>query len=110
MTVKSKATAKPRPATPPIPQVSNPHGVSPVYANNLGLSATLTDFTLLFTQTGQWPAPDETLLHNELVAAVTLPPLAAMGLMQALNQYMKTFNENQGALAQAMGIDGNPQQ
>ena len=109
MSAKPKATSKPRPGVPPIPPASNPRGVSPVYANNLGVSATLTDFTLLFLQTGQWPSPDGTVPHNELVAAVTLPPLGAMALMEALNQYIKTFNENQGALAQAMGIDGDPQ-
>ena len=84
------------------PAATNPRGITPVYANNLGLSATLTDFTLLFLETGQWPGPDGAAPHNELRAAVTLPPMAAMGLMDALQQYIKKYADNQQALEQAM--------
>jgi hypothetical protein len=109
MTVKTKVAAKAaakRHETQKMPPPINPKGIRPVYANNIGLSATLTDFTLLFIETGQWPGSEGGgNLHNEIVAAVTLPPPAAAGLMQALQQYIQSWSERGNALVQAMKVD-----
>jgi hypothetical protein len=106
MNGKAKAAVKRPEVQTPVP--SNPKGIRPVYANNLGLGATLTDFTLLFLETGQWPSVDG-VQHNEIVAAVTMPPMAAVALLKTLQQYIATFNSNQSEIAKAMGIDGDSQ-
>lgn len=66
--------------------VTNSSGLAPVYANNVGISATMFDFTLMFVETGQFPTQDRTGPRNELKAIVTLPIPSALSLMEALKQ------------------------
>jgi hypothetical protein len=86
--------------------------VKTVYANNLGISATMLDFTLYFIETGQLPGENGVVAHNELKAAVTLPLPSAMALMEAVSNMLKNANEmaaNQKAALQAMRKSSAPQ-
>lgn len=83
--------------------VTNPHGVQPIYANSIGLAATLMDFTLLFLETGQLPGEKGPTTRNELKAAVTLPMPAAGALIQVLNQYL---TQNKAQMESAMAAAG----
>jgi hypothetical protein len=96
----------------PQPPVTNPRDVTAVYANNVGISATMLDFTLYFIETGQLPGEKGAVAHNELKAAVTLPLPSAMALMEAVNNMLKNANEmvaNQKAALQAMRKSSAPQ-
>lgn len=66
--------------------VTNSSGLAPVYANNVGISATMFDFTLMFVETGQFPTRESTGPRNELKAIVTLPIPSALSLLEALKQ------------------------
>ncbi|MGO9326429.1 MAG: hypothetical protein ACLP07_17880 [Terracidiphilus sp.] len=119
MSEKAKPVAKRAsvPAAAPVsvtsqPPVSNSRGVDNVYANNVGISATMLDFTLYFIETGQLPGEKGPVVHNDLRAAVTLPLPAAMALMEAVGNMLKNANEmaaKQKAALQAMRKSSAPQ-
>jgi hypothetical protein len=94
--------------------VTNPDNVATVYANNIGISATMLDFTLYFVETGQLPGEKGLIPNNKLKSAVTLPLATAMALTQALNSMLKNakeMSEKQQAAIQAMrkASSGAPQ-
>ena len=86
--------------------VTNPRGVSATYANNIGVAATMLDFTIFFIETGQLPSASGPAPQNELKAAVTLPIPCALGLIEALNQLVKgaqdRMMQQQAAAAKAL--------
>src|ERR1700735_2448981 len=61
---------------------TNPHDIQAVYSNHFGVSATMTDFTLFFLEVGQTPGPSGPIQKQEVKSIVTLPMIAATGLMQ----------------------------
>jgi hypothetical protein len=92
--------------TPQNVQVSNPHNVSSVYANNIGAGGTLTDFSLYFIETGQLPFENRTITKQELKAAVTLPLALAEPLIRILQQIVdghKSMVEKATEAAKASG-------
>ncbi len=106
MSTKAKPAVKKNglPAMPQ-PPVSNSRGVTAVYANNIGISATMLDFSLYFIETGQLPGEHGPVAHNDLRAVVTLPMPAAMALMQAVGNMLKnakTMAEKQKAVIEAL--------
>jgi len=78
-----------QPTSPEDVPITNPQGLSAVYSNHFGMSATLTDFTIYFIEMGQIPGPDGPILKQELKAIVTLPIMAAAGLLQVLPQLLQ---------------------
>lgn len=80
------------------PPVSNPEGIAPVYANNVGISATMTDFTLHFVEVGQVAGDGPSQAYNKLKASVTLPMPAALAITAAVNEMLKNA---QAHMAQA---------
>ena len=70
--------------------VTNPHGISSVYANNIGVSATMLDFTIFFVETGQIPGENGSIPKNELKSAVTMPMPSAMAIMESLKQMLQS--------------------
>jgi hypothetical protein len=103
MSTKSNpVTQKESPFAVP-PQVSNSRGLSAVYANNVGVSATVTDFTLFFIETGQLPSEKGTSPYNDLRAAVTLPMAMAGAITDAIGMMLantKVLAEQQKAAMQ----------
>lgn len=73
--------------------ITNPRNVVSIYANNIGVSATLLDFTLFFVETGQLPGENGPIAKNELKAAVTLPMASGPALIQALSQMLQAGAE-----------------
>lgn len=84
--------------------LTNPQGVSTIYANNVGLAATLMDFTLIFCETGQLPGEKGLQPKNELRAAVTLPMPAAAALIQILAEYLKKAQEQAKVVTESARI------
>ncbi len=119
MSMKAKTAAKKAPvpakeATPATiqPAVTNSRGVTPVYSNNVGVSATMLDFTLYFVETGQMPGEKGPVPHHDLRAAVTLPMPAAVALMEAVGNMLRNANEmaaKQKAALQTMRKSSAPQ-
>lgn len=70
--------------------ITNPHNIEPVYSNHFGVSATMTDFTIYFLEMGQVPGPKGTIQKQEVKALVTLPMMVAVGMIQVLQQVIKT--------------------
>jgi hypothetical protein len=66
--------------------ITNPNGISPVYANSVGAAGTLTDFSLFFLETGQIPGESGPIARNELKSIVTLPMGIARPLIEVLQQ------------------------
>jgi hypothetical protein len=81
--------------------VTNPRGLSPVYANNLGVSGTMMDFTLFFLETWQIPGENGPIQKNELKALVTLPIPSALQMIQILRQVVKQSTERMEAATAA---------
>jgi hypothetical protein len=69
--------------------ISNPNNVAAVYANNFGISATMTDFTIYFLELVQIPGSKSPAQKQEVRAIVTLPMLAAGGLQQITQQIVQ---------------------
>ncbi|MGA7829692.1 MAG: hypothetical protein WCA21_01860 [Terracidiphilus sp.] len=70
--------------------ITNPNSVIAVYSNHFGISATMTDFTIHFLELGQVPGPNGPIHKQEVKAIVTLPLIAAAGMIQVLQQLMLT--------------------
>jgi len=66
--------------------ITNPNNVTAIYSNHFGISATMTDFTIHFLELGQVPGRNGPIHKQEVKAIVTLPLLAAAGMMQVLQQ------------------------
>jgi hypothetical protein len=84
--------------------ISNPQNISAVYANHIGASGTLTDFTLYFLEISQVPNEKGSAARQELKAAVTLPFALAEGLAQVLKQIVdghKSAMDQAAAVAKA---------
>jgi len=81
------------------PIVQNPDNVRPVYANTLGISATLTDVQLIFTQVYQGSGNDGGAVEpkNSVVAMVTIP----LAVVAQLSDGLKTTLENHKAVVNA---------
>ncbi len=101
----NRPSHKPEMLNPNDIPVSNPNNISAVYANHLGVSATLTDFTIFFLEMGQLPGPNGPIQKQELKAAVTLPIMAAAGLSSVLQQILVAHAGKQSEL-QAMSKSG----
>lgn len=71
--------------------VSNPSGVSPMYANSLAVTGTLTDFTLHFLEIRQsLTAPGQpSSAVQELKASITLPLALAANLAELGKQTLE---------------------
>lgn len=85
--------------------VTNPKGVESTYSNNIGISATLLDFTLFFVETGQLPGANGTVARNELKAAVTLPMASGPQIVQALTQMLRTAQDQMKAHMTAQMVE-----
>ena len=73
----------PQPVAPP--PVSNPDGIRAVYSNFMGVSVTVTDVEIVFTQVGQnTGATGESSLENRIVAKVKIPISQVQPLIQVL--------------------------
>jgi hypothetical protein len=81
--------------------ITNPHNLSPIYANHFGVSATMTDFTIYFLEMSQIPGPTGSEPKQEIKAILTLPIMAAGGMIQVLQQILQT-HAKQLAEAQKM--------
>lgn len=78
-----------------IPEVTNPDVVKSVYANNVGIGATLTDAQLIFTQIGQGSSETGKLrTENRVVSIVTLPILQAEQMVRMLQGMLAAHKEN----------------
>ena len=87
MANSTKTPTKPRLTRPQDVPVTNPNNVKSVYANFFGVSATMTDFTIIFLELGRSPgAVGDQNQTNEVKAIVTLPMAAVEGLQQVLKQ------------------------
>ncbi len=68
-----------------VPAPINPDGIRPVYANNAGAAATMTDVQLIFTLISQKIGPDGGHgPENNVVSMVTLPVAQVQQLIQSL--------------------------
>lgn len=70
--------------------ITNPLNISAVYSNHFGVSATMSDFTIYFLELGQTPGPKGTIHKQEVKAIVTLPIMAAGGMIQVLQQIIQS--------------------
>jgi len=82
--------------------ITNPQGLSAVYSNHFGMSATLADFTIYFLEMGQIPGPDGSIAKQELKAIVTLPFVAAAGMMQVLQQTLQQHSQQVAEIQKQM--------
>jgi hypothetical protein len=82
--------------------VTNPSNLNAVYANHMGVSATMTDFTIYFLEVGQIPGPAGNIPKQEIKAIVTLPIMAATGLSDVLQQVLKTHTEKLAEMQKKM--------
>jgi hypothetical protein len=70
--------------------VTNPKNIEAVYSNQFGVSATMTDFTIYFLELSQeMSLPKKSVQKQNVKAIVTLPLMAAPGLMGLLQQMMQ---------------------
>jgi|GEM_PF-4129926 hypothetical protein len=69
--------------------ITNPLEISAVYSNHFGVSATMSDFTIYFLELGQTPGPKGIIHKQEVKAIVTLPIMAAGGMIQVLQQILQ---------------------
>jgi len=101
---KTTSTAK-LPGTIPAQEVpvTNPRNIESVYANHFGVSATMTDFTVYFLEMGQIPGPEGSVHKQEVKAIVTLPLMAAPGLLQILQQVIQNHGELLAEMKKQMG-------
>jgi hypothetical protein len=83
--------------------ITNPQGLSAVYSNHFGMSATLSDFTIYFLEMGQIPGPNGAIAKQELKAIVTLPFVAAAGMMQVLQQTLQQHAQQMAEIQKQMG-------
>ena len=87
--------------------MTNPDNIRAVYSNIFGVSATATDFTIIFLELGQSPGSTPPQ-KNEVKAVVTLPLAAAAGLQQVLEQLMAQAEEaNRQAQKAAASVKEN---
>lgn len=84
--------------------VENPDGLRSVYANSFGVGATMTDFTMYYTQVGQIPGTKGAQPSQELKAVVTIPISMAPSLLQAVQQVIEN---HKAAISQAK-LAGKP--
>jgi hypothetical protein len=86
----AKPTSRSLSTTPAPPHgisISNPKNIEAVYANQVGISATMTDFTIFFLELGQVPGGPTGAVQSQTVkAAVTLPLPVAQGLVEIIQQ------------------------
>jgi len=72
----------------------HPNNLSATYANHMGVSATMTDFTIYFLEMGQIPGPKGTVQKQEMKAVVTLPIIVRCGIIGFSNKCLETHKEN----------------
>ena len=84
--------------------ITNPNNQSATYANHMGVSATMTDFTIYFLEMGQIPGPKGTVQKQEMKAVVTLPIMSAAGLIGVLQQVLETHKEKLAELGKTNPI------
>lgn len=106
----ANSSEEPAKATRIAPQdvpVTNPDNIRAVYSNFFGMSATVTDFTIIFLELGQSPGSTPPQ-KNEVKAMVTLPMAAAAGLKQVLEQLVAQVEEaNRQAQKAAASVKKN---
>jgi len=92
---RKKAPAQPKLAGRIAPldiPITNPRDLSAVYSNHFGISATMTDITISFLEMGQIPGPEGPIRKQEIKAIVTLPMMAAAGMIQVLQQVLQNHS------------------
>jgi len=89
--------------------VVNPRGLSAVYSNNIGISATMLDYTLIFLETGQTPGENGPVQKSEVKALVTLPIPSAVALIGALQHLLEQSTARMQAETDAIEAEAKGQ-